>query len=454
MQYFVMQNKISFSDISLKYLSNFQGDHTDPEFSGLVFRVEKNQHQTTTGWYIRFQVHGHRFYRSIGTYPEVSLFEARCRADICRRLLVDCFDINGPFGKAVSYLKSQKTIKSLWCEWCESEKVIGTSLAAKTYKDSLARGKNHIFPIIGNLQPEEVQANDIATILNNGYESLKESTVKKLRLDINRFFKWCQAREFIDLSKRLPTHSDLLDVLLKRPSRRIPGEPHPALSQRNVSRFVSLLTDEQIIFRPGVLPLLFTLLTASRIGNVVGSLDKELTTPLKWSDLQNGNTIWIVSASNMKCGRSNGDHTIPLSIEAQKILDLTKRLQENYLIDSEYVFTNHLGLRFDYRKIPLLIRYLSQIDIAQGHNGFIDRDSGKLMHTHGLRSTFKTWGTDHGIDWTLTEIALHHSIDKLKYDRSKAITRRKKMMQQWSNYCFSRARKNWYEKALAKLTGK
>ncbi len=69
----------------------------------------------------------------------------------------------------------------------------------------------------------------------------------------------------------------------------------------------------------------------------------------------------------------------------------------------------------------------------------MDEATGMRFHAHGLRSTFKTWGTDHGIDWTLTELALHHSIDKLRYDRSRAINRRKKLMQQWADFCFTDA---------------
>ena len=67
----------------------------------------------------------------------------------------------------------------------------------------------------------------------------------------------------------------------------------------------------------------------------------------------------------------------------------------------------------------------------------MDEETGSRMHTHGFRATFKTWGTNHGVDWTLTELSLHHAIDYLHYDRAKGVSRRRRLMEQWADFCFT-----------------
>ncbi len=185
--------------------------------------------------------------------------------------------------------------------------------------------------------------------------------------------------------------------------------------------------------------LLFTLLTASRVGNVIGSLDRELTQPTQWRDFNRDMTLWTIPATNMKTGYRNGEHIVPLSTQARLVLRIIRQRQKGHTDANDFVFATQNGSRFDYRMIPELLLRLSEEDLKLGGNGFVDETTGARIHTHGFRATFKTWGTDHGIDWTLTELALHHAVDKLRYDRAKAIRRRRKVMQLWADFCFSEA---------------
>lgn len=226
--------------------------------------------------------------------------------------------------------------------------------------------------------------------------------------------------------------------LLVRPANRLKGTPHPALAEKDVQRFVALILSEAFRTSTAALALLFTLLTASRIGNVVGSLNREGTNPAQWKDFNKSLTLWTIPAQNMKCGARNGSHVVPLSRQARDILRLIKKRQEERgLISCPYVFATRNGKRFDYRLIPETIRRLCEADLKTNGNGFVDEETGSRMHTHGFRATFKTWGTNHGVDWTLTELSLHHAIDNLHYDRAKAVSRRRRLMEQWADFCFT-----------------
>ncbi len=436
-----MSNEL-FTDATLATLSQKIGSHTDPETPGLVLFVSETTDGLKSHWKFRIQIRGKRFIRTIAAFHEITLKEARERAKLCRTIFMDCFDLKGPLADLIVCRDTPKTVAALWPEWVKAEEKRGASRAKKPYKDSLARGINHVFTEIGSMAPAEVKVADIAQVLNTAYETLHASTVKKLRQDIGKFFRWCHANALLDQKEPLPTDANLLSALLCRPARRIAGNPHPALRGKDVKRLVEYLVSEKFAKKTPSMALLFTLLTASRIGNVIGSLDRELTKPARWTDFDKKLTRWTIPADNMKNGRRNGEHVIPLSEEARLVLLIMKQRQEEKGITSEFVFATRNGKRFDYRLLPEFIKLVSESDLRLGENGFVDEATGRRFHAHGLRSTFKTWGTDHGFDWTLTELALHHSIDKLRYDRARAINRRKKLMQEWANFCFTDATRN------------
>lgn len=116
-------------------------------------------------------------------------------------------------------------------------------------------------------------------------------------------------------------------------------------------------------------------------------------------------------------------------------------------MNSEFVFTDEKGKKLRYPLMPTLLKNICREDAK----GFRDTESDKDIHIHGFRATFKTWGTNHGVDSVLTEICLHHIIDKLRYDRAKAILRRRKVMQAWAEFCFAKTAEDWAVKAVLHL---
>ena len=148
----------------------------------------------------------------------------------------------------------------------------------------------------------------------------------------------------------------------------------------------------------------------------------------------------------MKTGKVGGKHVVPLSEEARGLLLLAQYWQEK-TEKSEFVFTDEKGKKLRYPQMPTLLKKICQEDTK----GFRDSESDRDIHIHGFRATFKTWGTNHGVDSVLTEICLHHIIDKLRYDRAKAILRRRKVMQAWAEFCFAKTVEDWAIKAVQRL---
>lgn len=323
--------------------------------------------------------------------------------------------------------KNQQKVSILYKQWIDNERNLQRYKLEKYYLDMQSRLSNYIEPSIGNLTPREVTPQHIANIINNLNTFLARSTVKKIKQDLNNFFKYCKS---LNLIENLPTSEVYLRNLVVVTSNKT--KPHPAIQQKDIGRFVKILTSPELIDNPNAQAILFTLLTAVRIGNVVGSLNNGSTEPVKWSDFSKDLSKWTIQAKNLKV-KANGNLVIPLSKQARWLLHRIKN-------QSSYVFCNTVGSTVSYKTINALMKRISKIDKKHRGNGFKDESSGTIAHIHGFRASFKTWCTNEGIDWNLSEIALHHRIDKLNYDRANAFKRRKIMMQKWSDFCFSKSK--------------
>lgn len=443
-----METPLPFSEERLQELARRAGSTTDPEFHGLVFCVEpRAEGLAQPVWRIRFTIHGEAFIRTVGRWPDVTHAEARGRAELARRLLTEFMDVDGPFAKYTDGIRGPKIIRGLWRDYADSRKVPGeTAERMKQHEDAFARAQRHIFPYIGDLTPNDVMPDDIARVLNSAYQRLSESTVTKIRQNIQGFFRWCRSRKYIDTSQPLPSDNELIKPLITKTSLRIRSLPHPALAEKDVGRFVKKLVEPTMIWKPGILAMLFTLLTAARVGNVVGSMNRSETQAMRWTDLSRDWKLWTIPADKMKTGNVGGKHVVPLSEEARGLLLLAQYWQEK-AVKSEFVFTDEKGKKLRYPLMPTLLKKICREDAK----GFRDTESDKDIHIHGFRATFKTWGTNHGVDSVLTEICLHHIIDKLRYDRAKAILRRRKVMQAWAEFCFAKTPVDWAIKAVQRL---
>jgi integrase len=76
--------------------------------------------------------------------------------------------------------------------------------------------------------------------------------------------------------------------------------------------------------------------------------------------------------------------------------------------------------------------------IAEAKPGaYLDRQSGRPATVHGLRSTFRDWCTERGVDHYLAEMALAHAVGSgtvRAYQRSDARERRRALMQRWQAF--------------------
>jgi integrase len=183
-------------------------------------------------------------------------------------------------------------------------------------------------------------------------------------------------------------------ILPKR--QKLSRSHHAAMNYAEVPAFIASLRERETTH---TLALEFLILTAARVGEVLGA---------QWSEIDIALRTWIIPASRMKASR---EHRIPLSGRA---LAIVERMAE--LRSGDFVFP---GQR---RGRPLSNPSLARLCRAG-------------VTVHGFRSAFRDWaGEETSFPRELAEQALAHATGgavELAYRRGDALEKRRALMEAW-----------------------
>lgn len=197
-----------------------------------------------------------------------------------------------------------------------------------------------------------------------------------------------------------------LDHLLPRPTLK--KRHFEALPYQKVPAFMQSLVEAGSVASKA---LIFTVLTASRPGNVRQA---------RWREIDWDAAVWTIADEYMKAGRT---HQVPLSGAAMAVLNEMKDL---------------LGCEPDALIFPgeRSGRPLSNMTL----NRLMQRQGLKAT-PHGFRSAFRDWaGNETGYPRELAEESLAHVIGdatEQAYRRQAALERRRPLMADWALHCLS-----------------
>lgn len=360
-------------------------------------------------WIYRYMLSGKQRWAGLGSYPDVTLAAARERAAEMRKMLASGRDP----------LDEKKSTRSALV--AASAKTITFDSAAKLYIDSHKEGWRNAKHIeqwrstlqtyasakIGALDVSKIETAHILSIFQKDQLwTEKTETASRLRGRIESILDWCTVHKYRsgENPARWKGH---LDKLLPAKNRVMQREHFPALPYAEISSFMSDLRSEIGVAARAVE---FVILTACRSGEARGCT---------WSEIDLDNRLWIIPAARMKAGK---EHRVPLSSQA---LDLILDMQK--LKTSCYVFR---GMKDD--------SMLSDMSLT----AVLRRMNRKDITVHGFRSTFRDWGAEKtDFSTEMLELALAHTISnqvEAAYRRGDMFEKRRKMMQTWADYCFSK----------------
>ena len=200
-----------------------------------------------------------------------------------------------------------------------------------------------------------------------------------------------------------------LDKLLPAPGKIQKVEHYRALPVAKMVEFMNALRRREGL---AARALEFAILCASRSGEVRGA---------RWDEFDLDASVWTIPAERMKAGK---EHRVPLSSFALAIL---KKLPKK--ADVDLVFSSESGKALSDMALTSVLRRM-EVDAVP----------------HGFRSTFRDWAgelTNHPRD--IAEQALAHVLDnkvEAAYRRGDALDKRRKMMQDWAEFCAGDTRRS------------
>lgn len=373
-----------------------QSDYVLYDGDGLELLVKSNGSKLWSFRYIR-PLTKKRAKKSLGSYPAVSLADARSYRLEARTLLAKQIDPQDHHKEQVrNSLEAKTNTFQLVAErWWEVKK----STVTEDYGNDIWRSlERDVFPAIGDISVTDIKAHILVQAIQPVQARGALETVRRLCQRINEVMIYAQNTGLIDA---VPSIN--IGKAFEKPKKKnmpsIPPDQLPKLMQTMRTASISLST--RCLF-------MWQLLTISRPAEAAEA---------RWDEINFETKEWKIPAARMKMNR---EHTVPLSDAALAILDLMKPLSGN----REFIFPSRIK--------PTQPMNSQTVNAALKRAGF-----GGVLVSHGLRSIASTALNEQGFPPDVIEAALAH-VDKNEvrraYNRSDYLEQRRPMMQWWADF--------------------
>lgn len=408
------------TDIQVRRINRI-GWHAVGGVAGLLLQVRKPSKegaQIPRSWILRVKVGDQRQPIGLGSYPQVSLAEAR---EMAKKLVIEAKQgVNLKQKKRsersalLSAAAKNKTFKE--CAETYIEARCSEHTSEKHRKQWPSTLEAYAYPMIGNMLVADISVSHIKTVLEqetcstDGQQGkfwyVKTATAKRLLGRIKTILDFATVNEYRTgfnpaqwkgyLSTQLPSPQKIQNI-----------EHHPAVPYQMIGDFVSKLRKNQSISAKA---LEFLILTAVRSGSV-----RQAT----WSEIDFDAKLWIIPAEHTK---SKKEHRVPLQPNAIKLLKSLPIFE-----GSSIVFPSRTG------------KSLSDMALSELMRGM--RERGELTVDavpHGFRSTFRDWSAERTSypEEIRKAVSGHSAGDAVKeaYERTDLLDKRRQLMLEWARF--------------------
>jgi integrase len=391
--------------------------------SGLLLQITPNGAKS---WILRVMVGAARRSVGLGPYPEISLAAARDRARENKAKIAAGVDPIEERKAVRAALAAASARNLLFTD--AADKWIAAKLSERPEKSQRAVRstlERYAFPEIGAMTVQAISGQDVARSLQKVWTQ-KPDTGQKLRTYLEGILSWATVAGHRTGDNPARWAGNLKE-LLPAPAQVEKGKTgnFPALAAADVPAWWDALSAREGV---GAKALRFAALCASRSGEVRGAT---------WDEIDLVSAIWTIPAARMKMDR---EHRVPLSPAAVALLQSLPRMQ-----DQPLVFPSVTGVKISDMTISKVMRDMQERaenaarksgqDPAKA--GWRDPRTGRPAVPHGLRSTFRDWCAERGIDRDMAEISLAHIVGSAverAYRRSDLIERRRALMTAWAAF--------------------
>ena len=337
-------------------------------------------------WIQRLRIDSSPFDLGLGSYPLVTLADARLKALDNARAVTSGDDPRRPKDRPLTFADAmERTIEVLRPGWKEGGKAEPQMRYLLT---------EYVLPHIGRRPIDSIQPADLLAFLAP-LAIEKGATGSKIKSRMGQVFQWAIAQ---GLRADNPADKNINQALPKASTR----DHFRALPFADVGAAVRTIRESNAW--PGTkLAFEFLVLTAGRSGEIRRA---------EWREMDLDGATWTIPAARMKSRR---EHRIPLSAPALDVLGQARELS-----DCGLVFPGANGKPQSDSRLSKLLRENSIAAVP-----------------HGFRSSFRDWCANANVDRQTAESALAHTLGdatEQAYLRSDLFDLRRSTMEEWGRF--------------------
>jgi integrase len=409
------------------------GKHEDGD--GLRLIVKKGRRGTLRrNWFFRYQVGGERHDMALGSYPVISLSEARLAVGDARKLMAAGID---PIESRRAKLKAEKPIPTFGdiATVVIADAQRKSSNAKVRYQWERHLGEAYSAPLLKR-PVNEITALEVAAVLRPIWNE-KPEVARKLYPAIRRVFEHARIRLRDDHSIVMPENparwADLKALGFEAP-RQLSRGSHPSLPHVQIPEFMADLRARSAV---AARALEFLILSNARTDAVLKA---------KWREFDLEQAVWMVPLASLKDRKHRKESfRVPLSPRA---VDIIREMRE--LKASDFVFPGYAdGKPLSNMALLTLLKRMNNVSDAK----WVDSDSKRPITAHGFRATFRTWAEETtSFPHAVVEEAMGHQVGtrvERAYRRTDVIDKRRELMVAWAFYAEKRTNVISLEKARA-----
>ena len=399
---------MSLNDAKIRSLKPTDKPFKVSDSHGLYLRVKPG---SSRHWYLKYRISGKESRIALGTYPAISLSDARQQREGIRKMLA--LNIN-PVQQRAAVRGSrtpEKVFKNVALAWHKSNRKWSQNTADRL----LASLNNHIFPVIGNLPVSELKPRHFIDLLKGIEEKGLLEVASRTRQHLSNIMRHAVHQELIDTN---PAAN--LGGVTTPPVRRhypaMPLERLPELLER-----IGAYHQGRELTRHAVLLMLHVFIRSSELRFA------------RWSEIDFTNRVWTIPATREpiigvrysgRGAKMRMPHIVPLSEQSIAILKQIKDITGN----NELIFP---GDHNPYK--PMCENTVNKALRVMGY------DTKKDICGHGFRAMACSALMESGL-WAkdAVERQMSHqernTVRMAYIHKAEHLEARKAMMQWWSDY--------------------
>jgi integrase len=356
----------------------------------------------TGKWSLRYRLDHKSREMGLGTFPEISIVDARQKAEDNRRQILNKIDpiedkrkqevLRNQQGKKFSYIADLYISAKKKEEWRNPK-------SEQQWRNTIT---SYAVPFLDKKPLIDINIDDIQELLLPIWSS-KTETARRLQQRLFRIFGYAKIKKWYERDNPALWKGGLQEVM-SDPYKIHKVKSFASLNYSNISNFY---TDISKIDLLAVHALKLLILTTTRTKEVIEA---------KFSEFDLDKKVWTIPEHKMKAGV---EHKVPLSDEAIQIINFMRKKHNH-----EYVFHNKATGKHISNNAMLV---------------FVKKHHLKTKITvHGFRATFRTWAEEtgkyqhHAIEFCLAH-QLPTKVEK-SYLRTNLFGMRKIIMNDWEQF--------------------